>query len=317
MTNQRSLFEVKSDELTVVFVPAGMGYFRPRFDRSGCVCQVTDNQGNSWLSADRRLEDSCGGFGLMEEFFPSDQGSYLSAGAGDPFLKMGVGILQKLDDSPYSQKVCYPVLQRVECNESFHETGADIVLEQPDFCGWSYRLEKKIRLDGRRLVITCRLWNTGNKILVFSVYNHNFLLPGQRQVGKNLWLRGSFVPGGQTAPFISTADGQLQLDRLTHPVGMQLEPDSRNSGWLCLADTRDSLAVHATLDRPVGHGYLWATQDTVCPEMFADFRVNSGASCSWERSYTFISRSCDFHCPGCQLNFASDLFDEQAALSER
>ncbi len=72
---------LKSEDLCVQIAAAGVQYIRSRFDKSGNVQQVTlrgrQGQAHTFLGSDTRPpHESCGGFGLMNEFMPSDQKTY-------------------------------------------------------------------------------------------------------------------------------------------------------------------------------------------------------------------------------------------------
>lgn len=293
MTN-RTAHELRSACLTAELVPAGAGYARSRFDWSGCVRQVTGTDGRKYLGADARpAPDGCGGEGLMEEFFASDQGTYEDARPGEGFLKLGVGVLQKTGDAPYSQKENYPILVLVEREESFGADTARMAEKQACYKGFAYRLERTVSVRGSALRISARLINTGSRALNFSVYNHNFL-----PAGPGLVLCGSFSAPEAAGLLRSRKDGCADVRIPDTPRGAALTGCRNASGaWTCLCGS--GRAVRAEVFAPVSRGYVWATKDTVCPELFSDFTVLPGAACRWERAYHFISGTCEHGCPGC------------------
>src|SRR5260370_481712 len=107
----------------LVFLPdAERGYYRAsRFDWSGvvgCVSYKGHKYFGEWFSRyDPLLNDSI--TGPVEEFRSNDGAiGYNEAKPGDLFLKPGVGVLRRLDDSPYKFGVPYPIAPSFERNSS-------------------------------------------------------------------------------------------------------------------------------------------------------------------------------------------------------
>src|SRR5215475_5848875 len=97
----------------IVFLPDPKdGYYRStRFDWAGvigCASYKGHTFWGEWFPEyDPLLNDSI--TGPVEEFRSQDGGlGYGEAKPGEPFVKIGVGILRKIDDSPYKFFTAYP-----------------------------------------------------------------------------------------------------------------------------------------------------------------------------------------------------------------
>ncbi len=101
----------------VLYLPdAKNGYYRgSRFDWSGvvgCLAYKGHTYFGVWFPHyDPLLHDAI--TGPVEEFRSSNGDSALNydqAKPGEPFVKIGVGVLRKIDDSPYKFTAAYPLI---------------------------------------------------------------------------------------------------------------------------------------------------------------------------------------------------------------
>ena len=296
---------IRSDRLLVELASPGTVYSRPRFDWGGAVVQVTLDGEHRFCSADRRPHPfSCGGIGLMNEFIPSDQGTFDNPEYGGSFIKIGVGILGNGTGLPYSQKTNYPMELPLSYTEEWSASTYSVRGVQSDFFGYAYELAKTVTAAGTELILEMELKNTGKKTLEFQEYNHNFLY---------------LSPGGVPAPGIhaaGTAGHSVAVrwkPELGNPADFDIVADSADGlhravlkdfageaaftefrgypsgekGYFLLSCPPTGLSVSETLDRPLSKMALWATKDVVCPELFASFRVEAGESVRWQRRYGF------------------------------
>ena len=207
----------------LVFLPdAKNGYYRgARFDWAGVVGCVSLNGhrffGEWFPKYDPDLNDSI--TGPVEEF-RSDDGPlvpsghkpgdlYVKAGApgyneakpGELFLKPGVGVLRRIDDSPYSFGGAYPVVDTGK--RTTHVTKRSITFKQvvkgPQ--GYAYSYEKILSLDrnGTTMTLEHHFKNTGTKTIDTQVYDHDFFMFDNLPIGQGLEVRFHFTPEPQGA----------------------------------------------------------------------------------------------------------------------
>ena len=193
---------IKNDEIIlsnnrveVVISKPGKGYTGTRFDWSGIVKQVTLDGKHTFLSTERPGEyDPSLGFGLMGQFEPA-------------FLRMAEG----------------------EYKEEVYENSVIFIKDlEKDEKGRGYKFEKRLILEGSKLIIGCTLTNYGDKAINLGEYNHNFFIINQEPVSENYELKFSFNPDIKTSPLIRS--DLISLDKNTITWTKEL---TSNDEFLC------------------------------------------------------------------------------------
>src|SRR5580704_16930683 len=147
----------------VVYLPdAQKGYYRStRFDWSGvvpCLAYKGHTYFGVWFKRyDPLLNDSI--TGPVEEFRSSDGLSsinYEEAKPGDLFLKPGVGVLRKVDDSPYKFGFAYPIVDpgKWTVTNTAHSVTFTHTLKGPS--GFAYLYEKTLSIEGSTMTLSHR-----------------------------------------------------------------------------------------------------------------------------------------------------------------
>src|SRR6266404_3652326 len=173
-----------SNELLKVrmYLPdAQSGYYRgTRFDWSGLVSRV-DFQGHTFFCEFREQhdplnhDDICG---TSEEFgITVLRPGYDHARRGDPFIKIGVGVLQRGDDASFQFWQRYKILKPGPWKMALSKDAIEFTQDLQGPSGWSYAYTKTLRLaaDSPVLTISRRLTNTGTNTIDTDHYGHNFL----------------------------------------------------------------------------------------------------------------------------------------------
>jgi len=128
--------------------------------------------------------------GVPEEFVTGDDAlGFNEAKAGGTFIKIGVGVLRRPDDSPYDKFRLYDIVNGGTW--TVKQTSDSIVFTQTlsdPSTGYGYIYRKTLSLTKGKpqMVLEHSLRNTGTKAIQSSVYDHNFLYldrqaPGQAQ----------------------------------------------------------------------------------------------------------------------------------------
>src|SRR5579859_678205 len=151
----------------VAFLPdQDRGYYQAaRFDWSGIVACVSLNGHTffgEWFNRyDPKSNDAV--TGPAEEF--REPIGYEDAKAGDPFVKIGAGVLKRLDDQPYTIGGAYPILDHGKWTVKVHKDSITFRQELRSTIGYAYLYEKTLLLDKRAdgLLLTHSLKNIGTK----------------------------------------------------------------------------------------------------------------------------------------------------------
>jgi hypothetical protein len=304
----------------LVFLPdASNGYYRStRFDWSGVVGCVSLNGhkffGQWFAQYDPLKNDSI--TGPVEEFRIDDGPvvynglrpgelsvrpgaiGYKEARPGETFLKPGVGVLRKMDDSPYQFGGAYPI---VDTGTWTVKTGKRSVrfrqvLRGPD--GYAYVYEKTLTLDKNEPVMT--LWhslkNTGKKAIETYVYDHDFFMLDDKPTGPGIVVHFNFEPkplGEIGAAARIEGKDLVYVDALAPRKGVAgyltgYSDDARDYDFT-VEDTRSKVGVQQTSDHPLARLYFWSTQTTICPEGYINLNVAPGETSHWTLRYRFFA----------------------------
>jgi hypothetical protein len=304
----------------LVFLPDSKnGYYRStRFDWSGVVACVSLNGhkffGEWFAQYDPLKNDSI--TGPVEEF-RSDDGpmgndkpsrlpvkadaiGYKEAKPGETFLKPGVGVLRKLDDSAYQFGGAYPIVDtgtwRVKTTP--RSVTFQQVLRGPG--DYAYVYEKKLTIDRNEPVMTLEhsLKNSGKKAIETYVYNHDFFMLDGRPTGPGMVVHFKFQP--KPLGDIGAA-AKLEGNDLVYVD--EVAPRKSVAGYLKgysadvsdydfkVEDTKSKLAIEQTSDHPLARLYFWSTQKTICPEGYIYLNVAPKMTSRWTLRYRFFAPS--------------------------
>ncbi len=275
------------------------GYYRgTRFDWSGNMPSLKfaghEFFGQWFTEYSPEIHDVI--MGPVEEFTSPD---YQIVKPGENFMKIGVGVLTKPDDKPYTFARVYPVVDHGKWNV---KTKADEVIFSHELTSgsYSYKYEKTVQLiKGKpELVLIHTLKNTGSKAIETSVYDHNFFLMDNQPVGPGYSI---------TVPWkiIGTGQGIGELAEIKENQILFLRVVKNGENVFCsplegfgpTANDYDfrienkiaGTGVHITCDQPVQKLNFWCCYTTLCPEPYIGVKVEPGKEFTWKIRYEFYT----------------------------
>lgn len=281
---------MQTRRLLIEIAEPGQNYQRARFDWTGMISQVTLDGKFTFLGCDDRdAAVRCDGVGLVDEFFPSDQGLYDAVGVGGYFLKMGIGVLQKVSDQPYHQAVDYPVVVPVQRVQTVKDNRCTCVVTQEEFMGYAYQYQKKISGTENKLTIQYQLENTGKNALSFAAYNHNFFRLGQAGQSADCMLHFATAPVADREGAFVVQGQSVDILPFATPAAFSLfcEPQNEKPCWVALSHKNTKQVVRQSVDGAYSKCAVWALEHVTCPELFVSFSVQAGETAQWERTYVF------------------------------
>ncbi len=234
--------------------------------------------------------------GPVEEFTALD---FDQAKPGESFVKIGVGVLIKPDDKPYSFATYYKVADRGKWTVS---EKSDHVTFIHDLKGkeYSYRYEKTVQLVRNKpemeLIHTIR--NTGSKTIETSVYDHNFFVMDNQPVGPGYSITLPFdIKGtGQGIGELAEIKGKQILflrnvnngeNVFCSPLeGFSPRPDDYD---FRIENKTTGAGVRITCDQPILKLNFWCCSTTLCPEPYILVKVEPGKEFTWKIHYSFYS----------------------------
>lgn len=295
---------IKNGRLFVaVYLPdVERGYYRgSRFDWSGIIACASLNEhtffGEWFAHYDPMTNDAV--TGPAEEFRHSiSELGYDQAAPGGLFLKPGVGILRRIDTSPYRFGTPYPIVDHGKWSVKVRPHSIRFRQDLRSRIGYAYRYEKVLSLDRRKNVLSLEhhLRNLGSRTIDTTVYDHDFYMLDGKATGPGMEIRFPFVPvaqsplpdtvriHGRTVRFVGVLQSRPGLGSyLTGFTGNVSDYDFTTE------DKERGIGVEQTADSPITRFYLWATPSTVCPEAYVAVHVPPGHAQSWTIRYRFFT----------------------------
>jgi hypothetical protein len=247
-------------------------------------------------------------FDIGQEAFQPDPPGYNEGKSGDPFLKIGVGILRR-DGSAYSFSKNYPVVEQARTTVTWQPDRAHFVQTLTGNAnGYSCYLEEQVIAKNDRLILNYLLRNTGSKPFTTEQYLHNFLCFRGRSVGPNVRLSFPYdfttnpavppwQPPARARPLLAAAAAVYArvansiefLERATGvPKIWVYKPEGYAGPELCAvehAETQQRIIAETSI--PAAYVGIWTTDYQVSPEQFLLITLAPGEEARFTRTYTF------------------------------
>jgi hypothetical protein len=292
----------------VVYLPdAQKGYYRStRFDWSGvvpCLSYKGHTYFGVWFNRyDPLVNDSI--TGPVEEFRSSDGLSsinYSEAKPGELFLKPGVGVLRKIDDTTYKFNVVYPIVDGGSWTVRAKRTQVTLTHHLQSSIGFAYVYQKTLKLDKHQpvLILEHHLKNTGTKPIDTEVYDHDFFMIDGAPTGPGMAVGFRFEPQAKRP-----LEPRAKIDGKDIVYLQELQSGPRQSATSFLTGFSNSPAdydftvenrntgvgVEQTSDSPIAQLNFWSIRTTICPEAYIHVIVEPGETRSWSIRYRFFAK---------------------------
>ncbi len=295
------MIKISNDTLKITLhAPDGeKGYYRgTRFDWAGVFAEIGYrgcNYAEPWFEAYSPLmhDAVCG---PAEEFSPI---GLEDSSAGEPFLKIGVGVLEKMEGE-YDRFKLHEILDPGQRSLHVEEDSVTFSHSVSMSSGYGYEYVKKVSLTGPdNFRISHKLVNTGSRTLKGDVYNHNFFTMGLLETGVSRQLDFPFKPEGDWRAEYSevgfTEDGirftrTLQKGESVftgnlHEAGKGLE-GSPNA--FVLREQQTSRGVSSRCSEPMIKSVFWSNHRIACIEPYVGFDVRPGDVFGFDIDYSLL-----------------------------
>jgi hypothetical protein len=276
------------------------GYYQgTRFDWSGVIPSL-EYKGHSYFGKwfdvyDPKIHDAISG--PVEEFVALD---FADTKAGSDFVKIGVGVLKKPDDKPYSFATNYEVVNQGKRTVKRKSDIVEFTHELTDETGYGYVYTKIVKLTKGKpeLVLEHSLKNTGKKAISTSVYDHNFFMIDNEPTGPGMKITFPFEVGAEGKGFGSIADVEgksiiynraLEKKENVFSAGLKGLTSSPKDYDLTIENVKTGAGVRITGDQPIDKLVYWSCPTTACPEPYIKLNVEPGKEVKWKISYKFFT----------------------------
>ncbi len=275
-------------------------YRGQRFDWAGIVYSLR-YRGHSYFGEwfdnfDPNFHDTV--CGPAEEF---TQIGYDDAKIGGGFLKIGVGVLRRSSDKPYSFRDPYEIVDGGKWSVSSTKKSITYTQTLQSELG-SYVYEKTLELaeNSPVMAIRHRLENTGKKAIDTSVYCHNFFMLDNEPAGKNISLKFAFEPKGAelllgAEKFVSLRGREFVYNKNFEDGDLALYKNFDGENKLenydfRLENAKTGAGVRITSDRPLMKVTFWSCKKTYCVEPFTRIVVEPNGVFEWTNFYEFYEK---------------------------
>ena len=283
----------------LIFLPdAQNGYYRSsRFDWSGIVPCVSLNGhrffGEWFQKYDPMTNDAVAG--PVEEFREGALG-YSEAKPGELFVKPGVGVLRRVDDSPYRFGFVYPIVDTGTRTTRVKKHFVTFTQKLKGPLGYAYVYEKKVSLSGSVMTLEHSLKNTGTRAITTEVYDHDFFIFDGHPTSEGITIRFPFKPQPEVA--LGSAV-EIEGNNITYKE--EIKPRQSVAGYIkgysdnaadyhfTVEDTKTKVGIEQSSDSPISRFYLWSIHTTVSPEAYIHLDVPPGKTSHWKIHYRFFA----------------------------
>ncbi len=218
---------------------------------------------------------------------------------GGTFVKIGVGVLRKPDDSKFDHSKTYEIVDGGKWTVKKTRDSVEFTQKLSDAAtGYGYLYKKTIRLmPGKpEMVIEHSLKNTGTKRIESTVYNHNFwtldnLSPGPGLVVKfPFQLQTTHPP--QAGNFAEIRGNEFvytktlaDRDRVTS--SFQGFGDTAADYDIRVENRKVGAGVRIRGDRPLSNVFLWSIRTVMAIEPYIAMKIEPGGEFTWELRYNY------------------------------
>jgi hypothetical protein len=297
------LIRTLSNSVIEVDIADGNMYQGTRFDRTGFITQVRLKHSEGYhtfctFEKNDPNQQWFGGAGLCNEFGIFEGIGYDEAEVGEAFPKLGVGLLTKLDDTPYAFNRQYPARKfGMELFRGDQYLQYDV---HPSECrGYAVRMHKRISLNQATISLDYTIENVGTKSIHTSEYVHNFLSIDRRPVGPEYRLAFNFpievaqMEEEYTPRVLDFQASEIHLKHMPErEFYCQLKgyEHTKKVRWELL-HVPSQVGIWEASSFPVSRIAVWGASHVISPEVFIDIHLEPGEALAWSRQFGFISKS--------------------------
>lgn len=225
---------------------------------------------------------------------------YDAAKEGDPFIKIGVGVLKKGADTRYAFANAYEILDHGKWSVSRSANAVEFTQElNHPATGYAYRYKKTVRLvdDKPEMVMEHSLENTGRLPITSLVYNHNFTvfdgLPPTADITVSVpyEIKSTRLPEPAAAVISGRQFAYVKAVENTERVsaGLQGFGPTASDHDFRIENRKAGTGIRIQGNRPLQNAVLWSMRSVVAVEPFIEVAAAPGQTFTWTSTYTFYT----------------------------
>ncbi len=219
---------------------------------------------------------------------------------GGTFVKIGVGVLRKADDSRYDHSKTYEIVDGGKWTVKKAKNSITFTQRLSDpSSGYAYVYTKTVRLMPGQpvMVLEHSLRNTGKKAIESTVYDHNFFTLDNTPPGPGLVVKFPFklesgrppdpqfaeIRGNELA-YIKTLTGKDRVTSMLTGFGPAAgDYDFREE------QEKVGAGVRVQGDQPITNLPLWSIRTVMALEPYITMNIEPGSEYKWNLTYTYYT----------------------------
>jgi hypothetical protein len=223
---------------------------------------------------------------------------------GGTFIKIGVGVLRRPDESNYDHSKAYEIVDGGKWTVKKSRDSVEFLHELNDpSSGYGYIYRKVVRLTNGKpqMVIEHALKSIGTKRIVTNMYNHNFLTLDNQPPGPDFVITVPFELKPRRAP--NQALGEVRGNQIRYVKTLEGKDRMTTSATGFSGDSKDydirvenrkaGVGVRATCDRPLANLNLWSIKTVLAVEPFITMSIDPGSEFTWKITYDYYTLPSD------------------------
>ena len=222
------------------------------------------------------------------------------AKAGGTFIKIGVGVLRKPDDSRYDHSKTYEIVDPGKWTVKKNRDSVEFTHVLTDTAsGYGYVYKKTVRLiKGKpEMVLEHRLKNTGTHPIKSTVYDHNFLVLDKQAPGPDYSITFPFQIQSPRAPtkdlaeirgnqfvYLKTLENKDRATATIRGFG-----DTAKDYDIRIENSKVGAGFRVTGDRPLSNVALWSIRTVLAVEPYITMSIDPGSDFTWNLTYDYYT----------------------------
>ena len=269
-------------------------YRGTRFDWSGVIASVV-YQGHEYFGYWKDTHDPYVHedlTGPVEGFIKPGLG-FEEAAAGESFIRIGVGILEK-EAAEYEWTKTFKVLDHGKWTVDQGEDWISFTHEINSDFGYAYEYKKIIQLKSDGFAIGHQLVNKGDRLIETDQFNHNFFVIDGETSGPAFTVSFPYdiATEDDLKDLMQIKANELHFKQEFRDTSLFMTltgyTDQVADHQVTVLNNRTGAGVKFSVDQPIHRMCFWACETTLCPENFIWISVAPGASMEWTSDYTLF-----------------------------
>ena len=275
----------------------GHEYYAPWFQKIDPNVNDFGYEGNEVVSAPFTAM-----VGPAEEFQTNGRAlGWDEAKPGGTFIKIGVGVLRKPNDSAnYDHSKTYEVVDPGKWTIKKTRDSIQFVHELADpGSGYGYRYTKILRLTRGKpqMTIEHTFENTGTHAIQSSVYDHNFLVLDRQPPGPDFAITFPFQLQARREP--TKGLGEIRGNRIVYLKTLEDKDRMSTSVAGFSDDPKDydirvenrkvGAGFHVVGDRPLSNVAFWSIKTVLAVEPYIAMNIEPKGQFTWKLTYDYYT----------------------------